>query len=60
MIRSTDPKSYIKGEVTKGHKETLGVMDIFSILIVVTELGINYNSINLLNKYMHLFYMYMF
>lgn len=60
MIRSTDPKSYIKGEVTKGRKETLGVMDIFIILIVVTELGINYNSINLLNKYMHLFYMYMF
>ena len=50
MIRSTDPKSYIKGEVTKGHKETLGVMDIFIILIVVTELDVNYNSINLLNK----------
>lgn len=50
MIRSMDPKSYIKGKVAKGRKETLGVMDIFIILIVVTELGINYNSINLLNK----------
>ena len=50
MIRSTDPKSYIKREATKGHKETLGVMDIFIILILVTELDVNYNSINLLNK----------
>ena len=47
MIRSMGPKSYIKGEVTKGHKETLGVMD---ILIVVTVLNVNNNSINLLNK----------